>query len=242
MHIHWYRMVGGCHMCQIARLILVASLLSITESARAEETTDDQLRTAVYDGDVKTVQKLLPRSPTKTAVNKALYDATLLGHQDIALALIEHGANVNFADGPHNDTPLMKAAEKNSLETIRACLRHGADPNLKCDFGWTALIHAACHGHVDAVKILATHRGTRINAHDRYDFTALTTAVSRGRAAVVEYLLTTRADLTIKTDRGETALDIARANAKNPASSDELRDSSRAITRMLESKLRTHHQ
>src|SRR5581483_3212218 len=176
------------------------------------------------------------------AVNKALYDATLEGHQDTALALIEHGADVNFAGGNHNDTPLMNAAAKNSVEIIRACLRHGADPNLKCDFGWTALIHAACNGHLEAVKTLATHRGTRINAHDRYDFTALTTAVSRGRAAVVEYLLTTRADPTVKTDRGETALDIARANVKNADSSDELRESSRAIIPMLESRLRTFHQ
>ncbi len=43
-------------------------------------------------------------------------------------------------------------------------------------------------------------RGTYINARDRYGLTVLTTAVSEGQVAVVEYLLTTRADPTIKTD------------------------------------------
>jgi ankyrin repeat protein len=229
-------------MHRVACVIFFASLLSATGPVRGDQTTDDQLQSAANDGDAKTVQTLLLRSPSKVAVKKALYDATSMGHQEISIALIEHGANVNCAGGSHNDTPLMNAAEQNSMETIRACLRHGADPNLKCDFGWTALMHAASKGRLDAVKQLATHRGTRINAHDRYDFTALTMAVSQGQAAVVEYLLTTRADPTIKTDRGESALDIARAKVKDAAASDELRESSRAIIRMLEAKRATLHR
>ena len=159
--------------------------------------------------------------------------------RNLAQSLIEHGANVNFADGPHNDTALMNAAALNHIEVLRACLQHGANPNLKCDHGWTALIHAAFKGNLDAVKLLATHKGTRINAHDRHDFTALTTAVSNGHVAIVDYLLTTRADLTIKTDSGETALDIARANSREPTASEELRENSRVILRMLQSRLKT---
>jgi len=227
------------HLHHVSLLVLaVGSLWGAIGSIRGGEATDDQLRSAAYDGDAKAVQVLLSREPSEVAVNRGLYDATSMGHRRIAIALMKHGADVNFADGPHHDMPLMNAAAINDVATMRACLRHGADPNLKCDYGWTALIHAAFQGHLEAVKLLTMHRGTHINARDRYDFTALTAAVSQGRVAVVRYLLTTPADPAMKTDRGETAMGIARANANDPAASGELRKHSRVVLRMLRSRLR----
>src|SRR5581483_12297684 len=82
-----FRVRRHSHMHCVACLIFVASLLIRTEPLLGDEPTDDQLQFAAYDGDTKTVEALLRRSPSRMAVNKALYDATLEGHQDTALAL-----------------------------------------------------------------------------------------------------------------------------------------------------------
>ena len=51
-------------------------------------------------------------------------------------------------------TPLMRAAERGDLRTVRALLKRRADVNAKDVFGGTALMSAASRGHLQVVKAL----------------------------------------------------------------------------------------
>ena len=68
----------------------------------------------------------------------ALSSAIQFGHPEIALFLIEAGADVNIADG-NNATPLFHAAGKcDQTEVLRALLAAGADPSPASRGGVTA--------------------------------------------------------------------------------------------------------
>jgi hypothetical protein len=56
--------------------------------------------------------------------------------------LARHGANFNVQNSLNGFTPLMSAVNGASIETIRAMLDAGADPNLKDYFGLTSLDEA----------------------------------------------------------------------------------------------------
>lgn len=53
-------------------------------------------------------------------------------------------------------TPLMAAAAEGHAKAVAALLKHGADACItEKDKGWSALSHAAYHGHKDVCSILA---------------------------------------------------------------------------------------
>ena len=58
---------------------------------------------------------------------------------DIALLLIERGANVNVARQPDGLTPLIQALQTNQDSVVRALLARGADPNLTNALGLTPI-------------------------------------------------------------------------------------------------------
>ncbi|MEZ0386776.1 MAG: ankyrin repeat domain-containing protein, partial [Verrucomicrobium sp.] len=83
-----------------------------------------------------------------TALQLAIYkgfDSYLLkpkpGYPELIEALVKGGANVNAADGEGN-TPLIAAAEKDDVATLRLLLEHGALLGHKNENGWTALERA----------------------------------------------------------------------------------------------------
>jgi ankyrin repeat protein len=64
---------------------------------------------------------------TNSLKNTSLHAAAAGGHADIALLLIDRGADVTIADaGGH--TPLHIAAENGLVDVVKALLAHGADP------------------------------------------------------------------------------------------------------------------
>lgn len=97
-----------------------------------------------------------------TALQEALYT----GHNECALYLLKHGANVNYKKGNGFlglASPLRICAEKNSSYLMKALIRHGADVNLKDDVGWTALHSAARYGNQRSIEILI-EAGADVNA------------------------------------------------------------------------------
>ncbi len=67
-----------------------------------------------------------------------LITATVFGKTDVALALIEAGANLNCKNN-EGSTPLHCAAFFCRTEIVKALLEKGADKNLKNNYGSTAL-------------------------------------------------------------------------------------------------------
>jgi ankyrin repeat protein len=99
--------------------------------------------------------------------------------------LCSRGANVNAS--PFRGTPLTYSAGYNKVKSVCWLLDHGADPNLRHDFGGdghgcnaVALHLAAQHGALDAIRVLV-ERGADVNARDgKFDGTPLQWAAHVG--------------------------------------------------------------
>jgi ankyrin repeat protein len=99
--------------------------------------------------------------------------------------LCRRGANVNAS--PFRGTPLTYAAGYNKVESVRWLLNHGADPNLRHDFGGeghgcnaVALHLAAQFGALDTLRVLVEH-GANLNTRDgQFNATPLQWAAHAG--------------------------------------------------------------
>ncbi len=141
----------------------------------------------------------------------ALAAAIELGLEEMALALIKAGADVNLkAKNP----PLLVAAANGRVSIIPALLDAGADINVVDDIqidepedppkpkdpyrflptaeGVTALIVATRMGNEAAVKLLV-ERGADVNIGDKHGITALAWATRKNAAAIMEIVSKTGA-------------------------------------------------
>jgi ankyrin repeat protein len=122
-------------------------------------------------------------------------------------------------------TPLMRAARKGDLASMRILLDGGARVNARTARGATPLLYLAGFGgqirfseydthratdaqFVDGVK-LVLERGADIDAADETGQTALHVAVAQRGVPVVAYLLERGARTDLADTQGRTALDIA---------------------------------
>jgi ankyrin repeat protein len=113
--------------------------------------------------------------------NTALHTAAVNGHAELASLLLRHGANPNAIGYEANKgltPPIVLAAWEGTLETLRALLDAGADPNLPAS-AETALYTAAEHGSRDKAELLLS-RGAR---HDIF------TAAILGEVETVRQML-----------------------------------------------------
>lgn len=132
--------------------------------------------------------------------------ATWTNHVPLATYLLDHGADVNRDryDGVY--IPLANAAERNSVVMLELLIRHGARIQ-----GGGALIVAAEHGNLEAVRCLLSH-GADIN--ERYlktdeEESALHKAVKGGHEDVVAFLVESGAQLGLRNHQGKDALIMA---------------------------------
>ena len=144
-------------------------------------------------------------------------------HWDILTAAIEHGADVDAADGLII-TALHDAATFNEAAAIDVLVKAGANIQAQDDGGWTPL-HCACRNlGLEAVTALLKH-GALVNAQDGSLLTPLHCAAGHageGAAEVVDLLLRWEADETIVNDEGETAADVVGeyVEEENPSAED----------------------
>jgi ankyrin repeat protein len=90
--------------------------------------------------------------------------------------LLENGADANVRAGVNGWTPLLHAIHKNQEGSVRALLKHGADPNGRGEAGATPLVMAAGYGYANIVKVLLDNGADpRLKAGDGRD--PLTAAV-----------------------------------------------------------------
>jgi len=117
----------------------------------------------------------------------ALAAAVLQGHTDIALFLIQSGAEVN-SKSTRGFTAAHNAAQEGNIVVLKALAEAGADLDVKGgDYQTTPLGLAALKGHLEVVKFLAAE-GVDLGATDKDGKTALTLAREFGRDDVVEFL------------------------------------------------------
>lgn len=88
----------------------------------------------------------------------ALHDAAMNDSVEVALLLIEHGADVNAVQDYERLTPLHEAIRGNSVEIAEALINAGADVNAKTGYGYSALKEAKEHyKRTEIIALLKKH-------------------------------------------------------------------------------------
>jgi hypothetical protein len=104
-----------------------------------------------------------------------LYDAEANGHVEIALLLLQNGAEVNAKDR-WDRTPLYYAAFHGHVDILQLLVENGADLEAQDNDGWRVLHIAACFGHLPIIQELISRYHVDINARLNNGETALSRA------------------------------------------------------------------
>lgn len=130
-------------------------------------------------------------------------------HKDIAITLIEKGANINYiietGELAGFNTLLYSLYSFGNSDIAVMLIEKGADIKAKTPRGATALHYAAIVGLLDITKMLV-ERGADIDAKNKYDNTPLSMASYKAKKEVVEFLIENNADVNAKNTDGETPL------------------------------------
>ena len=107
-------------------------------------------------------------------------------------------------------SPIFQAATYGEVESARALLKQGANPNEKDESGRTALHWACQEGRIKIIRLLIKF-GAQVDATDNLGFTPLATAAGEGNCKMVKELLKAGADanLRVHSDSNGTALHLA---------------------------------
>ncbi|XP_071494309.1 uncharacterized protein [Diadema antillarum] len=173
---------------------------------------DEEFMEVAKAGKVERVVEIITESPDRVnhKVNgkTALHRASLQGHIDVVMALMEAGADANATDSSGN-TPVIFAAEGDEPAVVKYLVGKGADVNQGNKNGRRAVHCAAYKGLADCMRILI-NSGCDVNLQDDDGDTAIHDAVNKGGVDVVELLLGSRElDLALTNKRDLTPLQFA---------------------------------
>lgn len=136
-----------------------------------------------------------------------LFIAVEDGNIEIARALLDFGADVNFTTD-RGRTPLMQIDDDATPELVRLLLSYKARVNVPDEDGNTPLILAAGEVEDEVLKLLI-EAGADVNAANKSGRTALMRAAWDEDLEHVRILLAAGADVNAKNEEGETAWDLA---------------------------------
>ncbi|MDR7128891.1 ankyrin repeat protein [Algoriphagus sp. 4150] len=135
---------------QIFAILIMAMLLSTscgTSSAKKEGAPEIDLHTAVITGDTEAVKQhiaagsdLNERDPF--GGSSPLITAAVFGKNDMAVLLLDAGADINFQNND-GSTALISAAFFGRPELVRLLLDRNADKTIKNKYGTTAYDNVA---------------------------------------------------------------------------------------------------
>ncbi len=204
------------HYCLIDRDVAMAEFLTEFgyEYGAREMVALNQLERlrALVEKTPNVVHELVkPRSPPFEARrDRSLLGIALArGYRDMALFLIERGAELDPGADHNQRTLLHEAARGGHPELISLLVENGLDVNAEDEYGNTPLLLATRPAHSQAVKTLI-EAGADVNASNSGGVTPLHDAASGGQVEIVRMLLAAGADPQIVSRDGQTALDWAR--------------------------------
>jgi len=218
----------------VAMISLIGSCAHASPSAQpqvrlvSQSPTCARLFTAIKQRAVELVDSALKdgadiECPAGRLSSTPLMEASADGSLDIVKLLIKRGAAVNAVTDDFGLTPLTRAAAAGHADVVKYLIAHGADVNINVsDHGSSTylvtegigpryqspLSAAAFQARLAIIDILLDH-GAKIDAKDGSAYTPLMWAATLGSRETIMLLLKHGADRTIKSDKGETAKDMA---------------------------------
>ncbi|XP_032437126.1 histone-lysine N-methyltransferase EHMT2 isoform X2 [Xiphophorus hellerii] len=137
-----------------------------------------------------------------------LLEAVINNHVDVARYLIQNGACVYHVE-EDGYTGLHHAAKLGNLEIVNMLLETGqVDVNAQDNGGWTPIIWAAEHKHVQVIKSLL-NRGADVSIKDKELNLCLHWAAYAGNIDIAELVLNSGCSLSSVNVHGDTPLHIA---------------------------------
>ncbi|XP_077404838.1 histone-lysine N-methyltransferase EHMT2 [Vanacampus margaritifer] len=137
-----------------------------------------------------------------------LLEAIVNNHVEVVRYLIQNGACVYHVE-EDGYTGLHHAAKQGNLETVNILLETGqVDVNSQDNGGWTPIIWAAEHKHVDVIKVLL-NRGADVTINDKELNVCLHWAAYAGNLDIAEMVLNAGCSLASVNVHGDTPLHIA---------------------------------
>lgn len=217
--------VGIAYTMRILIFLLTTSSLLIPfaagEKAPPAPPVHQTIDLAIARGDLDDVRRHLEINPAtlnQGATEKSrppLEQAVLRNKQEIAMFLLDSGANPNTSDATRR-TPLHLAIERNNPAVITALLKAGAKPGQLDKDGWTPLHHAAAKNQLATATALLAG-GADVMTLSELGGTPLHEAAASGGKEIVQLLLDHKVDPSIKSKQDVTALDIAKQYKNQPA-------------------------
>jgi len=131
----------------------------------------------------------------------------ILNGADVNPVTCTHGKSCTC--GQNQTTPLHSAASMGLTEMTRNLVTNGAKINVYNKHGYTPLHLAVKKGNTELVKYLVD-QGAFLNQQDKnLGYTELHLAATLGNRELVDWFLEKGSDVTITTNDGQTALDLA---------------------------------
>ncbi|KAF5892576.1 ankyrin repeat and SOCS box protein 2-like, partial [Clarias magur] len=176
---------------------------------------DDELLSAVWDGDVKTVRNLLtceqaPRNLLKTDANgwTAVHEASYYGQTEcLKLLLSAVPEMINSRTSTHQ-TPVILAVFRGHLLCVEYLLEKGADPGIPTITKETPLYEACATRNIQMVHLLVRN-GADANQKCLDGWTALHESVSQNDLEICEVLVEHGAEISPRNIYGVTPLFLA---------------------------------
>jgi len=181
-------------------------------TARPKSTATTPLYYAVLCGFRSLVERLLGIRPDDVNSSGGYYGTPLhaaLAKRliDIALLLLEHGADINALDSD-KCSPLLKMSGGRSNDVVQLLLEHHADVNMMNKDNETSLWLASSEGEVEVAQLLLQH-GADIELCDNQGRSAINTASENGHSEIVQLLLNCGAKVEKQDNDGWTSLQSA---------------------------------
>jgi ankyrin repeat protein len=161
------------------------------------------LLTAVCRGSIEDAQGILEQRSSQNhtddeILGMSLFLAVELGQQEIVIALLQGGVDVNCKDAI-GQSSLHRATRRGNIPLVDVLLDYGADLESRNDDGftpWSANIH---NGKVEVLKHLI-RRGTDPNTRGHNGVNVLYTSAADGLTKIVKFILGCGTNPSIRTD------------------------------------------
>ena len=160
---------------------------------------------AVYQGRPEIVDLLRPQ-----AGDLDIFEAAALGDANRVRSLLRDHPELVCTNSADGFTPLHLASFFSQPEAAQELLNNGADPNAVATNGTKLAVinSAAASNNAELVRMLL-REGANPDAQQEGGYTALHAAAHRNNVAMVQALLDSGADVSIRTNDGKAAADLA---------------------------------